>query len=76
MTPQTDTHPCKRHDLQVEVVANADVDDRGDAILDQDVLLTAGIHAVPKPYFCTGPCDQDFETWEDALQHLEEQEKT
>lgn len=64
---------CTRDDLRVEVIANATVDDNGQPIPGEEVLLTAGIIEVEQPYFCVGSCERDFATWEEALGHIKGQ---
>jgi hypothetical protein len=66
--------PCTRGDLRVEVIASSYVEDNGQPTF-EEVLDTAGINEVEKPYFCVGPhaegSVEDFVTWEEALAHLE-----
>ncbi len=70
----TEQQVCTRDDLRVVVIANAEVDNLGQPIQDEHMLRTAGIEDTEMPYFCVGPCDQDFVTWEEAQAHLAAQE--
>lgn len=70
---------CTREDLRVEAIATAHVDDNGQVIADDLLLLTAGVIDYPNisAYYCAGPCTNDvdtlslFDTWEEALKHVE-----
>ena len=61
--------PCTRKDLRVEVTATVCVTGSGDPIIEvQNYELVER-----KPYFCVGTCERDFDTWQEALDHLSNQ---
>jgi hypothetical protein len=59
------TQPCTHEDLRAEVIATAFVTDNGDPITEIESYDLVKVEL----YFC-GPCGQDFDTWQDALDHL------
>jgi hypothetical protein len=61
---------CAIDDLRVEIIATVYVDENGDAL---NQVESSNLYS-DRPYFCVGPCEQDFATWEEARAHLAAQE--
>lgn len=62
------TNFCNRDDLRVEITATALVSGEGEPRL--DAIENGDARECTQPYFCVGPCGQDFGDWDDAIAHL------